>query len=653
MRIFVSLASLLLAVTITLAQSQMPGPIGFDREGNPFIKGRVLVGLKEGAQIPTPQKGMRLLGGTVSVYMPEIRVALIEYPIQTDIVAKIDQISTSPLVRFAEPDGLVYTTFVPNDPSWSLQWGPQKISCPGAWDIHQGDAGTVIAIVDTGINYNHPDLNSKYVGGYDFYNNDNNPMDDNGHGTHCAGIAAAATNNGVGIAGVGFNCKLMGVKVLSSGGSGSWSTVIQGINYATSNGARVINLSLGAYSGSSSLQSAIDNAWNNGVVIAAAAGNDGVTSQLYPAAYPNCIAVAASTTTDSRASFSNYGASWVDVAAPGVSIYSTYGSSYTYLDGTSMAAPHVAGAAALLYSYIGGPRNNSNAQIVRNALESTCVYVGTWVAKGRINLSAAIQSLVPQDDAFEPNDTCGTAVSVPVPGGWTGLIVKNTSEDWYRVTVPSCTTLNVSLTFTHANGNINLELYDACGGSPVASSLGTGNSETINYHNNGQTRDFFIRVFLASGTQNTYDMSLGLSSSTAQITGKVTLEQYLGGAGQSAVLELRQPGTFIVLDSIPITLDSGGNYSAYTTSCTYDVALKFSNWLREVKYNVSVAGVTTLNFNLVNGDANNDNQVNISDLNLVLTRIGETGSGDLNWDGVVALTDLNIVLVNFGLTGMP
>lgn len=652
MRFCVTFLSLLVTLSVGLAQADLPGPIGFDREGNPFIKGRVLVGLKEGVSLPTPQKGMRLLGGTVGLYMPEIRVVMIEYPVETDIMAKIAQLAKSPIVRFAEPDSVVYATFVPNDPSWGVQWGPQKIGCPAAWDVHKGDAGTVIAIVDTGINYNHPDLSSKYVGGYDFYNNDSNPMDDNGHGTHCAGIAAAATNNSVGIAGVGFNCKLMAVKVLSSGGSGSLSTVAQGINYATTNGAKVINLSLGSYSGSSTLQSAVNNAWNNGVVLAAAAGNDGVTNQLYPAAYTNCIATAASTTTDSRASWSNYGSSWVDVAAPGVSIYSTMGSSYSYLDGTSMASPHVAGAAALLYSYIGGSRSLANAQIVRNALENTCVYVGNWVAKGRINLSAAIQSLIPQDDDFEPNDTCGAAAWV-TPGTWPGLIVKNTSEDWYRITVPSCSTLNVSLSFTHANGNVDLEVYDACGGSPVAFSRSTGNSETVNFHNNAPARDFFIRVYLASGTQNTYDMTVGLSSSTAQVTGKVTLQQYLGGAGQSAVMEFRQPGTSIVLDSVPIVLDSGGNYTASTTACTYDVALKFSNWLREVKVGVSVAGTTTLNFNLVNGDANDDNQVNLTDLNLVLTRIGESGSGDLDWDGTVTLADLNIILVNFGLTGMP
>ncbi len=386
--------ALCVAVSACMASAQLAGtPIAVDKDGKPYYKGRVLVGFREGAATPAVQKGTAMFGGVVDVYMPEIKVAVVLYPEDTDIFAKIAQISKSPQVRFAEPDGVVYAEFTPNDTYWSQQWGPKKINCETAWDLHKGDAGTVIAIVDTGINYNHPDLSSKYVGGYDYYNNDSNPMDDNGHGTHCAGIAAAATNNGVGIAGVAFNCKLMAVKVLGAGGSGSDSTVAQGINYATSNGAKVISLSLGSSSGSSTMQSAVNNAWNNGVVVAAAAGNSGTTQQFYPAAYTNCIAVAASTTSDTRASFSNYGASWVDVAAPGVSIYSTYGSSYTNLDGTSMACPHVAGAAGLVYSKYSATRSNANAVVVRNAIESTCVNVGNWVAYGRINVAAALQSL--------------------------------------------------------------------------------------------------------------------------------------------------------------------------------------------------------------------------------------------------------------------
>ncbi len=361
-------------------------------DGSPYVKGHVLVGF-HGGVLPAIQLGERLFGGTVARLLPEIGVALIAYPVEHDVFPIIRTVSADPRVRFAEPDYILHTAFTPNDTYWANQWGPKKIRCEVAWDYGQGDAGTVIAIVDTGINYNHPDLNDKYVGGYDFHNGDNDPMDDNGHGTHCAGIAAAETNNATGVAGVGFNCKLMAVKVLGSNGSGTLTNVASGINYATSNGAKVINLSLGSTSSSSTLQSAVDNAWNSGAVVCCAAGNNGSTSLFYPAAYPNAIAVASTDSNDARSSFSNYGASWVDVAAPGRDIYSTYGSGYAYLSGTSMASPHVAGAAALLYSKIGGARSNATATQVRNLLESTAVYVGTWVASGRIDLGAAMAQL--------------------------------------------------------------------------------------------------------------------------------------------------------------------------------------------------------------------------------------------------------------------
>lgn len=361
-------------------------------DGSAYVKGHVLVGF-HGGVLPPVQPGDQLFGGTVARLLPEIGVALIEYPAERDVFSVIRTVSADPKVRFAEPDYILYTAFTPNDTYWANQWGPKKIRCDVAWNYGQGDAGTVIAIVDTGINYNHPDLNDKYVGGYDYHNGDSNPMDDNGHGTHCAGIAAAETNNATGIAGVGFNCKLMAVKVLGSNGSGTLTNVASGINYATNNGAKVINLSLGSTSSSSTLQSAVDNAWNNGVVVCCAAGNNGNTTMFYPAAYTNAIAVASTDSNDARSSFSNYGASWVDVAAPGNTIYSTYGSGYANLSGTSMASPHVAGAAALLYSKIGGARSNATATQVRNLLESTAVYVGSWVAKGRIDIGAAMAQL--------------------------------------------------------------------------------------------------------------------------------------------------------------------------------------------------------------------------------------------------------------------
>ncbi|HEX3036497.1 MAG TPA: S8 family serine peptidase, partial [Thermodesulfobacteriota bacterium] len=191
-------------------------------------------------------------------------------------------------------------------------------------------------------------------------------------------------------AGVGYNCVLMNGKVLNDSGSGSWSGIANGIIWAADNGAKVINMSLGGPSGSSTVQSAINYAWNKGVVIVAAAGNEGISSPSYPAYYSNVIAVAATDENDNIASFSNYG-TWVDVAAPGVDIlsaYIRYNPPYVFLSGTSMASPHVAGLAGLLASQ---GRNNIN---IRAAIENTTDNIGLYPIangqKGRINAHKAV-----------------------------------------------------------------------------------------------------------------------------------------------------------------------------------------------------------------------------------------------------------------------
>lgn len=266
------------------------------------------------------------------------------------VAAVLAALSKNPSVDFAEPNFIGHADMTPNDPSWSSQWGPQKVSAPSAWDVTQGSSSVIIAVVDTGVDLNHPDLASKIVTGYDYVNLDSTPQDDNGHGTHVAGIAAAVTNNSTGIAGMCPNCKIMPVKVLNSSGSGTYANIASGIRYAADHGAKVINMSLGGTSGSTSLSDAVNYANSKGVLQACAAGNSNTSAASYPAYYSACVAVAATDSSDYRASFSNYG-SWVDTSAPGVSIYATYwNDTYKSLSGTSMATPHVAGLAGLLFS---------------------------------------------------------------------------------------------------------------------------------------------------------------------------------------------------------------------------------------------------------------------------------------------------------------
>jgi len=270
----------------------------------------------------------------------------------------IDSIVGSPFVKYAEYNRIVHILSTPNDPLWEQQWGPMRIHCEKAWDTDIGDSDVVIAIVDTGVDYTHEDLAGNYIsGGYDWVNDDSDPMDDNNHGTHCAGIAAAVMNNNKGIAGVA-QVSIMAEKVLDSGGSGSSSDVADGILHAADNGADIISMSLGSSDSSSVIEDACNYAYNSkDVILVAAAGNDGSPSISYPARYDTVIAVGAIDTTDERCDFSNYGDD-LELVAPGYRIVSTIpGDNYDFYSGTSMACPHVAGVASLAISRYPGKNN--------------------------------------------------------------------------------------------------------------------------------------------------------------------------------------------------------------------------------------------------------------------------------------------------------
>lgn len=253
-------------------------------------------------------------------------------------------------LEIVEPDYIMRASAVPNDAMFVEQWAHHITSAEQAWNIQAGSSDIIIAVIDSGVDLDHPDFSNKLVAGYDFVNDDNAPDDDNGHGTHVAGIVAASSNNSIGVAGVAWNVKLMPIKVLNQNASGLASTVANGIIYAADHGAHVINLSLGSSHYSSALHDSIKYADSLGVVVVVAAGNTNTESYHYPAANPEVIAVASTGSEDEKSSFSTYGY-WVDIAAPGTSILSTYkDGQYKSLSGTSMAAPYVAGAVALLLS---------------------------------------------------------------------------------------------------------------------------------------------------------------------------------------------------------------------------------------------------------------------------------------------------------------
>lgn len=374
-------ATAVLAAFAALAVSQSSTPAA------PFVEGEVLVKYRAGASISSVVDTARIGARSVET-LRNLQVQRVRVPASMSTQKALDYYRSLPNVEYAEPNYIAKAFQVnPNDTSYSSQYALQKISAPQGWTVTTGSASVVIAIVDTGVDMAHQDLAGKIVPGYDFVNNDNNADDDNGHGTHCAGIAAAVTNNARGVAGVDWNARIMPVKVLSASGSGSFAAIANGITWAVDNGADVISLSLGGSSGSTTLQSAVDYAWSRNVVVVAAAGNSNTSAASYPAFYTNCIAVGSTDQNDARSSFSNFG-SWVDVAAPGSSILSTYdGNTYATLSGTSMAAPAVAGLAGLLWAKNGLTASNVS---IRNAIESTTDPVGTWVSFGRINAARAL-----------------------------------------------------------------------------------------------------------------------------------------------------------------------------------------------------------------------------------------------------------------------
>src|SRR5581483_10497467 len=203
------------------------------------------------------------MNGRVMQQVPQTGMMLIKLPTGASLSRAMSRMSQLDGVAFAEPNYLAEAYFTPNDPNFGSQWALPKISAPQAWDLAPGSSAVKIAIIDTGVDLTHPDLSGKILPGYDFVNSDTVAQDDNGHGTHCAGIAAAITNNSAGIAGVGYNCSIMPVKVLNSSGSGTYAAIVDGIVWATDHGANVISMSLGGSSGSSALQDAVDYAWSH------------------------------------------------------------------------------------------------------------------------------------------------------------------------------------------------------------------------------------------------------------------------------------------------------------------------------------------------------------------------------------------------------
>ena len=379
-------------------------------QNNDHVSSQILVKFKQGTPQDEISRQIKSHKAQVVDKIDALDVLVLRVPeiAEEKVVAAL---SKNPHIDYAELDYLAEAFFIPNDTYFAgNQWGLENtgqtikgitgtvdadIDGPTAWDTTQG--GVKVAILDTGIDQDHEDLTAKVVLQRNF--TDSSTIDDlYGHGTHVGGIVAAITNNNIGVAGGCPNCQLMNGKVLNDSGSGAYSWVANGIIWAADNDAKVINMSLGGSVKSFTLENAVNYAWSKGTVVVAAAGNSGNPSKTYPAAYTNAIAVAATNNKDQKASFSSYGARWVDVAASGVDIFSTFPNhpykinkslGYDFGSGTSMATPMTSAVAALIWST---PYGTSASQ-VRTRLESTADKIagtGTYWSAGRVNASNAV-----------------------------------------------------------------------------------------------------------------------------------------------------------------------------------------------------------------------------------------------------------------------
>jgi subtilisin family serine protease len=335
-------ASLLAALVLLATAVAVPIPVA----GTPNTV-RMLVTFLPGTPAAVAER-VAAAGGIVVDRIEQLNVRVVNVPAAAVEHARGRWAAASE-VAGVELDGVVRADWVPPDPLWGKQDEQRWVRAPKAWGLERGVYKTVVAVVDTGVQLNHPDLSARLVPGHDFVNNDSRPNDDNGHGTAVAGVVAA-TANSLGVAGMCMHCHVMPVKALDANGIGWWSIAAKAIIWAADHHADVINMSWGGPSGGSVLGNAVAYARSNGTVVIGAAGNDHSTSKFFPAAYFGVISVAASDALDRRFDWSNYSSRWVDVAAPGCTYTTHRGSDYGTFCGTSAATPVMSGIAALVES---------------------------------------------------------------------------------------------------------------------------------------------------------------------------------------------------------------------------------------------------------------------------------------------------------------
>jgi len=406
-----------------------------------FVEQEVLIKISPGADV---EKIVAEVGGSIIEMLPQVSVIRVKLKSGVSVAGAIQILEELEGLEYVEPNRIYYMDLVPNDTGYTnRQWAPQLAGAEEAWNITTGDNSIIIAVTDTGVDGTHPDLSGKVIAGYDTFHNiaisANTNSDVHGHGTHCAGIAAAVGNNNQGMAGVAWGSKIMPIKISDDGPDYSANDfdMAQAFIWVAESGADIISCSFGGKEYSQTMKDAIDYAViDMGCVMVASMGNSAVNEVNYPAGYQSVIAVGATNAHDEIADFSTTG-NHMSVCAPGVEIYSTLpGNIYEYWDGTSMACPFVSGAAALILSHNPG----MSPEAVKTQLEDTAVDLGSTgfdstFGYGRVNLAAAVGAVNP--NKYGIVDVLVTdSLSNPISGasvilwqGGTVISTTNSNED--------------------------------------------------------------------------------------------------------------------------------------------------------------------------------------------------------------------------------